>query len=201
MARSGSPHLDRRTIPFSGCCRTSCKAFLNNLSERWQSAPCAAQRVGVAEAWPKCLQDGGRIQGNCANGGGHSRTAKTLGIKRLSPEAARHHQLRNTRQSGSIPVARSSFGSVGPPAPRLAHFIPLARVPRTQRTGRRAMAPPRVTAFNISDLSWRGASPNTGLHAIEGIFDRPEGVRHERRPRPQLYRSTRGTSRLCRLAG
>ena len=53
--------------------------------------------IAGARACPKCLQDAGRMQGNHENASGRSGTAKTLRIKRLSPEAARHHQLRKPR--------------------------------------------------------------------------------------------------------
>jgi len=49
------------------------------------------------EACPKCLQDAGRMWGNRANASGRSRSANILEIERLSPEAARRHQLRKTR--------------------------------------------------------------------------------------------------------
>ena len=46
---------------------------------------------------PKCLQNCGRTERNRANASGRSGSAKTLRIKRLSPEVARHHQVRKTR--------------------------------------------------------------------------------------------------------
>ena len=84
MARSGSPHLDRRTIPFSGCCRTSCKAFLNNLSERWQSAPCAAQRAWESQRRGQNIsKTRGKCRGIRKDVGGRSRDVNALRIKPL----------------------------------------------------------------------------------------------------------------------
>jgi hypothetical protein len=53
--------------------------------------------------------------------------ATVLRIKRLSPEAARHHQLEKTGFIEFDPRSPLSFfESAGPPAPRLAHAAPLA---------------------------------------------------------------------------
>lgn len=56
MARSGSPHFDRRIIPF--ICRTSCGGFLNNIpieamAFRTVRGAARGRRTGVSEMSPR----------------------------------------------------------------------------------------------------------------------------------------------------
>jgi hypothetical protein len=60
---------------------------------------------------PECLQNAGGTARNRGDVSRRSRSANSLGIKCLSPEVARHHQLKNLVNSVSIPVARSTLRS------------------------------------------------------------------------------------------
>ena len=73
------------------------------------SSPCAIPTVplaaAIAEPSPKCLHDPCRWPKTGGDSGGRRGARKIVGTRTLiEPEAARHHQLRNTRSQGSSPV-------------------------------------------------------------------------------------------------